>query len=345
MSCVMSVRASGLSPHTRGNQPLGGGLRVDAGSIPAHTGEPRSRSITACCSRVYPRTHGGTHALVLVVLAVGGLSPHTRGNRQLGTLPASARGSIPAHTGEPSCQPSPASRLRVYPRTHGGTSRPARNLSGREGLSPHTRGNLRGPDREAARNGSIPAHTGEPWSLRIPPSPLRVYPRTHGGTRLPGLVRDDVEGLSPHTRGNRAPPSNVHQRRGSIPAHTGEPSTCPSPASALKVYPRTHGGTLASARATGPARGLSPHTRGNRMADDRVRELRGSIPAHTGEPGRAASEAAGLRVYPRTHGGTAAGLRDQHPWPGLSPHTRGNQLDRYRHTARDGSIPAHTGEP
>ena len=73
------------------------------------------------------------------------------------------RRSIPAHTGEPGAGKSEKSEKRVYPRTHGGTAGHRAALVDGKGLSPHTRGNLAGQRGRPAADGSIPAHTGEPF--------------------------------------------------------------------------------------------------------------------------------------------------------------------------------------
>ena len=174
-------------------------------------------------ARVYPRTHGGTTCVSPKATSAAGLSPHTRGNPLRIVPSAVSHGSIPAHTGEPQIGPRWTDKCRVYPRTHGGTAPWQRGVADDQGLSPHTRGNHPGEPSGVDGAGSIPAHTGEPpqpgrrWCLD------RVYPRTHGGTLIVDGRRESDEGLSPHTRGNRARRSGHNRRSGSIPAHTGEP--------------------------------------------------------------------------------------------------------------------------
>ena len=112
-----------------------------------------------------------------------------------------------------------------------------------------------------------------------------------------------------------------------------------------EVYPRVYGGTFASILPSLSPPGLSPRVRGNQrvllFGIDRLR----SIPACTGEPARALTSGADLKVYPRVYGGTFADLRGGDGQKGLSPRVRGNRravtiTDRYRR-----SIPACTGEP
>ena len=273
-------------------------------SIPAHTGEPPLSYLTAAKGRVYPRTHGGTEILKKFPEVMRGLSPHTRGNHEPADADARTSGSIPAHTGEPVPGTLDGRHCRVYPRTHGGTTRRHVACLKDGGLSPHTRGNRWPGCNSRPTLRSIPAHTGEPSFRAVSPGVPRVYPRTHGGTGYRKGLRCGTLGLSPHTRGNHHPAAARTPVVGSIPAHTGEPLLPRSPAAGFGsipahtgepwaasgppwqagVYPRTHGGTLFIMAPILPEWGLSPHTRGNLLLDAQARDPCGSIPAHTGEP-------------------------------------------------------------
>ena len=178
----MILSSWGLSPHIRGNVHRGARRSPGHGSIPAHTGERRSRPPSDQQSRVYPRTYGGTHLEWLAVHAVEGLSPHIRGNGRNHQRNQFCRGSIPAHTGERDVCPNCSYHLRVYPRTYGGTRIILKRGKNIEGLSPHIRGNGIPRIRTGCAWGSIPAHTGERVSGSYSSSAIRVYPRTYGGT-------------------------------------------------------------------------------------------------------------------------------------------------------------------
>ena len=73
--------SNGLSPHTRGNLSRVFREVGALGSIPAHAGEPVSKTKDLRQSRVYPRTRGGTIGWGYRLTVRWGLSPHTRGNR------------------------------------------------------------------------------------------------------------------------------------------------------------------------------------------------------------------------------------------------------------------------
>ena len=183
-----------------------------------------------------------------------GLSPRMRGNLAAHGVQARGAGSIPAHAGEPGRARRAGSWCWVYPRACGGTwPRTACRLVVL-GLSPRMRGNLA-------------AHGVNP-----------------GGT--PGINDDPLayRGLSPRMRGNQQPHNRSPCWRGSIPAHAGEPHVIGVRDPRARVYPRACGGTILQAFAAAREEGLSPRMRGNHQRAGIGLVLRGSIPAHAGEP-------------------------------------------------------------
>ena len=172
----------GLSPPTRGNPSMFQGYQPRLRSIPAHAGEPPCGSPPACPPAVYPRPRGGTQLVCSNYKPCHGLSPPTRGNRRRPADWDWARGSIPAHAGEPR-RPRIQTRARsVYPRPRGGTRNGGAKPGKWRGLSPPTRGNLGQCLRPPTATRSIPAHAGEPLGLTPLRYPARVYPRPRGGT-------------------------------------------------------------------------------------------------------------------------------------------------------------------
>ena len=174
-----------------------------------------------------------------------GLSPHMRGNLRDPVLAQSLLGSIPAHAGEPGFRPANHAGKRVYPRTCGGTIAIRIYRMSLSGLSPHMRGNLILYILIAIHLRSIPAHAGEPNTWAVEGKAYRVYPRTCGGTPIPRELALTGIGLSPHMRGNLEASQWEENSFGSIPAHAGEPGSCPAVDSSCQVYPRTCGGTIA----------------------------------------------------------------------------------------------------
>ena len=91
--------------------------------------------------------------------------------------------------------------------------------------------------------------------------------------------------------------------------------------------------------------GLSPRVRGNPAPVPHHHDVRGSIPACAGEPGRRASAGGACAVYPRVCGGTRRDERPMENATGLSPRVRGNRLLFVAEKVAGGSIPACAGEP
>ena len=228
---------------------------------------------------------------------------------------------------------------------YGGTGANALMEQARNGLSPRVRGNRSIRQLNPANFGSIPACTGEPYPSSVGPSDVRVYPRVYGGTqgRLEG--QGERRGLSPRVRGNRQRTAVRESRNRSIPACTGEPVATGNDLVSGQVYPRVYGGTLHSSPTSAPVSGLSPRVRGNLHRRANVGQVRGSIPACTGEPSRLSCVCPWLAVYPRVYGGTWQSLLEVAGEQGLSPRVRGNPQLRAEVHLRRGSIPACTGEP
>ena len=212
-------------------------------SIPAHAGDPYAGERQRVRLRVYPRTRGGSIVGALAIFQAKGLSPHTRGIRLHSRCLGGARGSIPAHAGDPCAAHARRGLNRVYPRTRGGSADAFVSAFRANGLSPHTRGILRRARRVSGYIGSIPAHAGDPRAARLCDSARGVYPRTRGGSGLCAFPKMWKCGLSPHTRGILSDSLISASSAGSIPAHAGDPSSLSSRGRKGRVYPRTRGGS------------------------------------------------------------------------------------------------------
>ena len=336
---------TGLSPPTRGNRQNESVDVYRAGSIPAHAGEPKIAVISASPCAVYPRPRGGTCPVAKLALPGGGLSPPTRGNLSPVHVYFSGARSIPAHAGEPDRHSESHGFGEVYPRPRGGTGLWVWLIYRIYGLSPPTRGNLQMPSVFFDCPRSIPAHAGEPPAIAAAQTRFKVYPRPRGGTFSFAPPASTGEGLSPPTRGNQPYVAIRRSIRRSIPAHAGEPVFCSDWRVRQAVYPRPRGGTHVARHADVVVQGLSPPTRGNRSPYSPASTIRGSIPAHAGEPRTGARRAGAREVYPRPRGGTSRSASSRRARAGLSPPTRGNRPRRSSPTTISGSIPAHAGEP
>ena len=92
--------SAGLSPRVRGNPRQVGRVAPDPGSIPACTGEPRSKTARHRSSPVYPRVYG---------------EPYEK------CRDMNLSAVYPACTGEPSNAARYLKEYQVYPRVYGGT--------------------------------------------------------------------------------------------------------------------------------------------------------------------------------------------------------------------------------
>ncbi len=172
------------------------------------------------------------------------------------------------------------------------------------GPSPLTRGNPVARRDAGHQLGSIPAHTGQPSRGRYRWRAGRVHPRSHGATVFVRFQASARRGPSPLTRGNLRQWRRTRRPRGSIPAHTGQPARARLSRASGWVHPRSHGATAMKSATIRYVKGPSPLTRGNRLGQGFRSGRRGSIPAHTGQPGMRRSRARPGRAHPRSHGAT-----------------------------------------
>ena len=152
----------GLSPRVRGNPTHTEPQLVDAGSIPACTGEPALSHRRVIAQLVYPRVYGGTISMSRAMEGASGLSPRVRGNHEAFIADLERCRSIPACTGEPTLVDTHLYYPWVYPRVYGGTLYTFDYAGNHQGLSPRVRGNQLFRTPPAYWRGSIPACTGEP---------------------------------------------------------------------------------------------------------------------------------------------------------------------------------------
>ncbi len=166
-----------------------------------------------------------------------------------------------------------------------------------------------------------------------------------GGTVCPPVKQRQLQGLSPHARGNQLAQAFLSKKVGPIPACAGEPRSHNDVSKRARAYPRMRGGTLGTLKVSNAFRGLSPHARGNLDAIAHDAVLLGPIPACAGEPVNIVSTYYLRGAYPRMRGGTSIPFSLPYPSKGLSPHARGNLLVLFIRLRLLGPIPACAGEP
>ncbi len=176
--------SAGLSPRSRGSQGEGVHHPGLAGSIPALAGKPMRSIWSWVTTAVYPRARGEAIAAWILRPACPGLSPRSRGSpaRAVGIVHQS--GSIPALAGKPSRKPASPSATWVYPRARGEATRMGGPTSCSVGLSPRSRGSLRGGRWQPRLRRSIPALAGKPSVGYGRDQRDGVYPRARGEAYL-----------------------------------------------------------------------------------------------------------------------------------------------------------------
>ena len=153
--------------------------------------------------------------------------------------------------------------MRAYPRSHGATGVPYRQIPASEGLSPLARGNQTAEAIFRDKVGPIPARTGQPGLCDMRMSGFRAYPRSHGATSTVRASPSPQQGLSPLARGNLIGVAERVVALGPIPARTGQPQIGAIATGLPRAYPRSHGATGFTQMVFPLGCGLSPLARGN----------------------------------------------------------------------------------
>ena len=296
----------GPSPLTRGSHHRHYVSRQHRGSIPAHAGQPMGQAEVEAFLKVHPRSRGAAAKWSIDIAGLQGPSPLTRGSPDQAQDALLRSGSIPAHAGQPLTLTQCWSKPWVHPRSRGAAPAPQRRQASHLGPSPLTRGSRRVDRRRDSREGSIPAHAGQPLACRRISPALRVHPRSRGAASSIGCTSALAMGPSPLTRGSPLPKMPETWPVGSIPAHAGQPIFAAPLEHRQWVHPRSRGAapcrTLGGAKQPGP----SPLTRGSPTQPRQGVPSKGSIPAHAGQPCRTRSSWCAPRVHPRSRGAAAA---------------------------------------
>ncbi len=109
----------GPSPLTRGSRFHLSNGHHGAGSIPAHAGQPMAPRLRASGARVHPRSRGAAGDPRCARHGLRGPSPLTRGSLHRVRPRPAARGSIPAHAGQPLARSGALIWIGVHPRSRG----------------------------------------------------------------------------------------------------------------------------------------------------------------------------------------------------------------------------------
>ena len=210
------------------------------------------------------------------------------------------------------------------------TVRPARARP--QGPSPLTRGSPACRHDRRGRQGSIPAHAGQPSPAAVSSSRMRVHPRSRGAATENFDSALSGEGPSPLTRGSPGCHDSILGCVGSIPAHAGQPKPSTFPARECRVHPRSRGAADPAERKVVRFLGPSPLTRGSPLIVQIDIIGAGSIPAHAGQPTGKDRAGHSHRVHPRSRGAARWQITRRQPRKGPSPLTRGSRGHGCRET-------------
>ena len=191
----------GSSPLTRGKLSQPQQVRHRQGLIPAHAGKTVSGVRPAPSIRAHPRSRGENDGDPSPPGPPRGSSPLTRGKPIQAARPQPSWGLIPAHAGK---TPRPRWSRRAagaHPRSRGENSPSAVVSPSGWGSSPLTRGKPSGRRLLDALAGLIPAHAGKTCRELLTFPYCEAHPRSRGENGPFQLVRLEVRGSSPLTRG------------------------------------------------------------------------------------------------------------------------------------------------
>ncbi len=218
---TVAVPSPGLSPCIRGYHSDVDDVLDPDGSIPVHTGPPRSSPLARPCRGGYPREYGATRPRPQPPECISGLSPCIRGYLSACSCSEEDEGSILVHTGLPCGRCPGRPGPQVYPRAYGATLSDQERTWADWGLSPCVRGYRHGEPRRRGHTGSIPACARLPSVPSRHPALLRVYPRVYRATAFRYLGQEWSLGPSSCIRGYRVSAYAAQVGPGSISVHTG----------------------------------------------------------------------------------------------------------------------------
>ena len=198
---MMSVRACGSSPRTRGTDSEHADFVALGRFIPAHAGN--RRRLDARCERcaVHPRARGEQRGTGQVGPASIGSSPRTRGTVWPLAVDSLLERFIPAHAGNSSRFPLRQKIRPVHPRARGEQLVERRVNARHPGSSPRTRGTERDDSRDKGGERFIPAHAGNSQCAAAFEGRHPVHPRARGEQRSRAEFEMAADGSSPRTRG------------------------------------------------------------------------------------------------------------------------------------------------
>ena len=306
----------------------------------------------------------GEHGLTLILNCwPAGSSPRARGAPvQLG-VDGVVLGIIPACARSTSCRTARPAAPWDHPRVRGEHVTLYEIAVGKPGSSPRARGAPAPIDHHRPPGGIIPACAGSTAVWRAPRRGSGDHPRVRGEHRRRPRRRPAATGIIPacagstrwetrrlggtgsypRARGARRPVRKGCRCRGIIPACAGSTSGRPRARRDGRDHPRVRGEHTWAAAWSLRTVGSSPRARGAHRGDDRLRTLRGIIPACAGSTLLATPLGAGHRDHPRVRGEHSSPASPSPEPRGSSPRARGAPTGHLAGGRGAGIIPACAG--
>ena len=201
---VVTVYASGSSPHMRGKPADKPPAVRQQRIIPAHAGQTSRASRARGADSDHPRTCGANVMNGSNFINSVGSSPHMRGKRMGAPIFWARSRIIPAHAGQTTCWNADKTRAMDHPRTCGANSGTVYVAKRPHGSSPHMRGKLDVARITVVAGRIIPAHAGQTLFFSKIPMNFADHPRTCGANRWVTSARVPSAGSSPHMRGKQS---------------------------------------------------------------------------------------------------------------------------------------------
>ena len=244
-------------------------------------------------------------AVSLILSALAGSSPLTRGKPRPRLRSRSRQRLIPAHAGKTLTAESCSAASTAHPRSRGENICVHRGPHNGLGSSPLTRGKRNPSTSSAAAARLIPAHAGKTAVGYVVKSAAEAHPRSRGENGRIEVTDRAAPGSSPLTRGK-------HNHQSPVPHQAA-------------AHPRSRGENMASAKNISGRMGSSPLTRGKRAqvlledASDRL------IPAHAGKTMAINAAKKLSEAHPRSRGENLLMAWSKSAKDGSSPLTRGKR--------------------
>ena len=231
--------------------------------IPAHAGKTAGRLPRPWTRPAHPRSRGENVSSDFGSNILIGSSPLTRGKRSHAGHPQRRSRLIPAHAGKTKTRAAASLSSTAHPRSRGENLVAVGGPDIEYGSSPLTRGKRQIGLAHQLLQRLIPAHAGKtrPWG-RTPASRGGSSPLTRGKPRVGGRWRSCLR---------------------LIPAHAGKTKPNCRRRRMTRAHPRSRGENASSMPRAREMPGSSPLTRGKPVSVDKMRGIRGLIPAHAGK--------------------------------------------------------------